>query len=316
MAIKTAENTFVYRNLNKGDALSTAIMSVLQHGTPLGKNNLEEAFIIINKNFKYPLKMKVMEAVENGTIRLIYSPPRTRIPTCLPFFLTKDKTGRVVAFVMVDLYGKMDEVSKAVNIDAKKLYTIMESALLAIAFHERHREITRRNIVITSGASIYSNMFTRVLNKKYALNVDKSRLHKVQFLASKFYMLNVLGLEDNEMVFNYAIRNVVNGNVYQLKEVNDQLKIEDYDDLSAFIQALTKPELNLGFKDLTVRGYLESFITMYDPSALFALEVFPYFMLTTMSVVNGAYLNHQYVLEDIVEKHGAKIYNDLLDFVR
>jgi hypothetical protein len=316
MAIKSAESTFVYRNLNSGDAMSTAIMSVLQHGTPLGKSNLEEAFIIINKNFKYPLKLKVMEAVDNGIIRLVYSPQKTRIPTCLPFFLTKDNTGRVVAFVVVDLYGKMDEVTKTVTIDAKKLYTIMEAALLAIVFHERNREITKRNIVITSGASIYSNLFTRVLNRKYALNVDKSKLQKVQFLASKFYMLNVLGLEDNEITLNYALKNVVNGNIFQLKELNDIMKLEDYTDLSTFIQALVRPELNLGFKDLTVRGYLESYITMYDGSALFALEVFPYFLYTVMSVVNGAYLNHQYVLEDIVEKHGAKIYTDLLDFVR
>jgi|HigsolmetaAR203D_1030402.scaffolds.fasta_scaffold02397_6 hypothetical protein len=316
MATKSAESTFVYRNLNSGDALSLAVLNIIQNGIPLTKINLEEAFIIINKNFKYPLKLKVLEAVEDGTIRLIYSPAKTRVPTCLPFFLTKDQSGKIVAFVLVDLYGRLNPDTMVVNIDPKKLYTIMEAALLAITYHQRHREISKRNIIITNGALIYSNMFARVLNKKYALNADKSRLHKVQFLASKFYMLNVLGLEDNDITLNYALKSVPNGNVFQLREVNSAFDDKNYEDLGTFIKGLTDPNLNLGLKDLTVRGYLEAFITMYDGSALFALELFPYFVYTVNSVINGAYLNNQYVLEDIVDKHGAKIYVDLIDFVR
>jgi hypothetical protein len=156
-------------------------------------------------------------------------------------------------------------------------------------------------------------MFTRVLNKKYALNVDKSKMHKVLFLASKFYMINVLGLADNEMTFNYAIKNCVNGNPYTIKEVNNLVKTEDYKDLSTFILALAKQETGLGMVDLTVRNYLEAFINMYDSSALLSLEAFPYFLYNVLSVTNGAYINNQYVLEDIVDHNGAKIYADLMN---
>ncbi|MNJ81915.1 hypothetical protein D3C77_809730 [compost metagenome] len=55
---------------------------------------------------------------------------------------------------------------------------------------------------------------------------------------------------------------------------------------------------------------------MYDGSALLALELFPYFMYNILSVVNGAYLNHQFILEDIVDRHGPKMYADLLDYNR
>lgn len=316
MSAKSPESCFVYRNMNKDDVLSTSILAILQNGIRLTKDNLEESFVTINKNFKYSLKLKVMEAVENGIINLVYSPPKVRIPTALPFFLTKDSTGRVIAFVVVDLYGRMDEESGSVTIDAKKLYTIMESALLAVAYHNHTREISKRSIVITSGASIYSNMFTRVLNKKYALNVDKGKMQKVLFLAGKFYMINVLGLEDNEITLNYALKNCTNGNVFQLKEINDMIPVESYTDLSTFVQALSSHDTGFGFKDLTVRGYLELFITMYDGSALFALEIFPYFLYNIMSVVNGAYLNKHHMLEDIVDKDGVRIYTDLLDFVR
>jgi hypothetical protein len=51
---------------------------------------------------------------------------------------------------------------------------------------------------------------------------------------------------------------------------------------------------------------------MYDHSALLSLEYFPYFLYNVLSVTNGAYINNQYVLEDIIEKHGPKLYADVI----
>lgn len=316
MAFKTLQDTFIYRNLNQSGALGNNVGKLLQHGERLNKTNLEEAFMIINKNFKFPLKYKIMDEVENGGLILMHSPENVKIPTAMPFFLTKDAHDRVVAIIDVDIYGTMNKENKNVNIDAKKLYCMMEAAYLAKVCFAYDKQICNRNIIITNGSAIYSNMITRVLNKKYALNVDKSKMHKVLFLASKFYMVNVLGLADNEMTFNYAIKNCVNGNPYTLKEVNELLTEADYKDFSTFIQALTKPELNLGMGDLTVRGYIEQYINMYDASALLALESFPYFLYNVISVTNGAYINNQYILEDIVDTNGVKIYTDLVNLDR
>lgn len=316
MAMKSINDTFIYKHLNRENGLTTGIQQALQEGKVLNKNNVEEAMLIINKNFKYPLKFKVLEALDKGDIVLLYSPEKVRIPTCLPFFLTKGASGKVVAIVLVDMYGKMNPDTGVVTIDPKKLYCMMEGAYLGITYFYHANDISKRNIIITAGASIYSNMFTRVLNKRYALNVDKSKMQKVLFLATRFYTLNMLGMNDGEMAVNYAIKNIPNANPFSLRELDSLMQPEDYTDLSTFILALTRPELNLGFKDLTVRGYLESFITMYDGSALFALEYFPYFIYNIISVVNGAYINNQYIMEDIVDRYGAKIYTDLLSFER
>jgi len=313
---KSLEQTFVYQTLNGSNGISTGVMKAMKEGTILTKANLEEAFLIINKNFKFPLKYKILDEVDRGDIVLLYSPDNVRIPTCMPFFLTKNSQGKIVSVVIVDTYGKMDKETKNVSIDAKKFYCMMEGAHLAKTYYLYSKELSKRNIVITSGSSIYSNMFTRVLNKQYALNVDKSKQHKVLFLASKFYLINILELEDNEMTKNYAMKNCVGGNPYILNEVNDLLNTEDYKDLSTFIKALARPELGLGMSDITVRGYIERFINMYDATALFALEYFPFFMYNVVSVTNGAYINNQYVLEDIVEKYGPKLYADIISVER
>jgi len=312
MSFKTLQDTFIYRNLNQSGAVTNNIAKILQNGTVLKKNNLEEAFMIINKNFKFPLKYKVLNEVETGDIMLMYSPDGAKIPSCMPFFLTKNAADKVVAVVVVDVYGTMNKENGNVNIDPKKLYTMIESAYLAKLCYHYSKQIATRNVIITNGSAVYSNMFVRVLNKKYALNVDKSKMHKVLFLASKFYLINMLGLTDSEMVTNYALKNCVNGNPFVLKEINDMMVPEDFTDFSTFVKALTKEGMNLGLKDLTVRSYMEAYIHMYDAAALLALESFPYFLYNVLSVTNGAYINNQYVLEDIVDVNGAKIYADLM----
>jgi hypothetical protein len=313
MSFKSLEDTFIYNHLNQSGAVTRNVMNILNNGQILTTDYLQEAFLIINKNFKFPLKYKIMEELENKNIVMVYSPDNAKLPNCLPFILTVDNNNNVIAVIIVDTYGSFNKERTQINIDPKKLYTILESAYLAKLCFLYDHQVSTRNTVISNGSSIYSNMFIRVLNKKYALNIDKIKMHKVLFLASKFYLINLLGLQDNEMTFNYAIKNCPNGNPFSLKEVNDIVVKEDYKNLSTFILSLLKQELGLGMKDLTVRNYLEAYINMYDSAALLALESFPYFLYNIMAVTNGAYLNNQYVLEDIVNNNGAKIYADLLN---
>lgn len=286
-------------------------MSLLKDGEVLSATDLEEPFVIIKKNFKYPLKYKVMEAFDNGLIVLIHGEPRTKLPTCLPFFLTKNNKDQVVAVISADIYGVMDK-NGDFKIDPKKLYCLMEGAYLARLHYFYEKQISSRPVIISHGSAIYAAMFVRVLNKKYALNINKSKYNAVIFLASKFYMINVLGLPNNEIVFNYAIKNCPNANLISLQELDSAFEDEYFLNLETFIKALAIPEMGIGLKDLTVRGYLEAFINMYDASNLLSLEMFPYFMYNVLSVTNGAFINNQYVLEDIVGNSGAKMYNDLM----
>ena len=312
MGLKSLEKTFIYTHLNKSNGMTNNIAGLLSNGITLTEKNLEEPLMIIMKNFKFPLKYKVMEDFKSGNIILKYG-TNTKLPTALPFFLTKNSEGRVVAVVSVDIYGTMNKETGDVSIDAKKLYCMMEAAYLSKVCFFHDKQLSARNVLLTYGSNIYSAMFTRVLNKKYALNLDKTKLHKVLLLSSKFYLINILGLPDSDLVFNYAIKNCPNGNLYSLEEANDALSMKDYENLETFIKALTKPQLGLNFKDLTVRNYLEAFINMYDASNLLSLEAFPYFIYNIISVTNGAYINNQYVLEDIVGSGGAKIYNDIMN---
>lgn len=311
MALKSLNSTFIYNHLNKSNGITTNIASLLKDGKLITTKELEEPLMVIMKNFKFPLKFKVMDAINDGTIEIRYG-VGSKLPTALPFFLVSDREKEVVSVVSIDIYGSYDEETNSVKIDPKKLYCMLEAAYLARVVHLKQKQLVTRSTILSGGSEIYSGMFTKVLNKKYSLNIDKSKMHKVLFLSAKFYLINVLGLTDSDMVFNYAIKNCPNGNIYSLQEVNDLVPISAFENLETFINVLKSPALNLGFKDLTVRGYLEAYINMYEASNLLSLECFPYFLYNVISVTNGGYINNQYILESIVGNTGSKIYNDLL----
>lgn len=309
--MRSLESTFIYRNLNKSNTITNNIMKLMKNGQILTSNNLDEALMIINKNFKFPFKYKVLEAFENGMIRIIYDDVAT-LPTCLPFFLTKTNSGDIVGVVVANIYGHMDKETGFVKIDPKKLYCAMEAAYIARLCFINSKHLANKSNIITTGSNIYSLMFSRVLNKKFALNIDKNKFHKVIMLSSKFFMINMLEMADSELTFNYAIKNCPNGNLYTLKDTNELFPTESFENLEVFIKTLTSPKLGLNLKGLTVQNYLESFISMYESSALLALESFPYFMYNVLSVINGGYINNQYIMEDIVGNNGAKLYNAIL----
>ncbi len=312
---KSLDDTFIYKHLNKNNGLAHQIMAILKNGKILTKENVAEAMLIINKNFKIPIKHSVLTAFENGEINLIYSPENVRVPTSMPFFLTKHGDS-VSAVVVVDTYGKMDKETGNVEIDARKLYTMMEAAYFTLLYYRQPRVFIANTGLLMNGSLIYSNMFTKVLNRKYSLNVDASRYNKVIFLSSKFFMLNVLGARDTDMITNYAMKNCPTGNSIILRDLNDNFPQEAYTDLSTFITELAKEETNLRMSDLTVRGYLEQFINMYDSANLFSLEHLAYLIYNINAVLHGAYINNRYVLEDIVDKWGAKIYNTIVTIKR
>lgn len=307
---KPMTDSFIFKNMNKGGDITDNIVKILKNGTFLTDKDLEENFIVINR-YKYPLKMQVLEDFKNGRILVANPPEGVKMPTYMPFFITKIKNN-VVAVVDFSVYGS--KTSTGYTIDSKKLYCLLEGAHLALLYYANEKSITQRSTIIMRGSAIYSNLIVGVLNKRYSLNLSKDKLHKVLFLASKFFIVNIMGIPDSDMVFNYAIKNCGGGESHiSIQDTDEIFEPKYYKDFSTFITGLaTIDELRLGMDDLTVRGYLEAFITRYDSSMVLALESFPYFIYNIVAMIDGAYINNQKLLEQIAGGDAGKLYGELI----
>ena len=322
MALKTAKSvrtTFLYGSMNKGEYLDKNLKNIISKGKILRPSDLQYEISTINKYYKFSMKKAVLTAYENGVLKPIVLPvgSNEKVSASVPFLLYNNG-GSIGAYVFIDNYVQYIKASDAYSIDPRKFYCMLESAYMAILIQKNYAVFARSAVLASEGATVYAHMFIRILNRKYALNVDRRAYSKVLFLAAKFFMINVMGMDHtSEAVFNYALKVSEADSPMTVRELDVRFdEAEGYTDLNKFINFLRTNAymINQGLAELTLRDYLTDYVNLYQSTSIFALEHFSYFMFLVDSVVLGAYLNNQAVLEDIVGKSGAKMYTQIAQY--
>lgn len=305
---KSIRETYIFNQMNKDGYIDSKLKVFTNPNMAIvvTPEMLEEQIVHINKTFKYPAKMAVIEAFKNGSLIpvILKKSVNERMPVSIPFLISKS---RARAMVFIDSYATIAE-GGYVNIDYKKLYCLLESAYLSM------EGIKRNNTsIISKGSMIYAHIFTKVLNKKFSLNTDRNAMNKVIFLASKFFLYNHIGMTDQNMIFNYALKNCNSATAILMRDIDAEFTPECFDNISTFLTKMSNVPFKFvnGFEKITVRDFISSYAEMYGQSSILALESLEYFLFMISSVVIGAYLNNQVVLEDIIDKDGAKLYLEM-----
>lgn len=302
MNYKNIQSTFVFNQLK--DVVLDSIQGSLREGKVLSNVELEEQMMLIKKYINSAIKPKVMNDYEQGLIRLIYAPESVKRVSSVPYVMSIID-GRMVANVFVSSFGNMRQ-DGMISLDYRKLYVLMESAYLSKTFLSKYDRYKNTGASIY-GCVTYANMFVKPLNKKFNIHTDRTRENSILFLAAKFYLKNVLGLQNEEMVFNNAMKACKAPNPIILKEIDNLMDEEAFRDLGTFLEALKDEKLNLGLSGLTARGYLELYIGLYGGASVFALEMMPYFIFVGNSAINAMGIVNNYSLEDIMEKGMPKL---------
>ena len=308
MNYKPITQTYVFSQL-QGTILDT-VQKTLTKSDILSKEELEEQFILIKKYVKSALKIKVLKEVEDNNIRLLYAPDDINKITSLPFIMSVEG-GDLIGNVIVSSFGNRRQ-DGVVNVDYRKLYTLMESAFIAKRFLSNYNKY-RNNMILVGASSMYASMFVKPLNKKFNVHLDRNRENTIMFLAAKFYLKNLLGIQNEDIVFNTAMKACKTPNPLILKEADVVIDDEAYKDLGTFLNALKEDKLNIGLKNLTNRGYLEEYISLYGGSTVFGLEMLPYWLYIVNASISSMGLVNNFALEEITEKSGAKVIAQFLN---
>ena len=320
--LKSIRDTYVYSQLNKDGAFEKNIKSLLEKGFVPTEKMLENQISIINSYYKYPLKTLVMDAYKSGTVKPMMFPVgisvTLKLPTCLPFILVAGSVNPN-AVAVIDNYAIMEKNSEVITIDKLKLYMLLEGAYIARGIQITFNTLRQNTTMYVDAANIYAHMFTRVLNKKYALNVNKIAYQKVMYIAAKFFLLNLLQMNETETVSRYAAKVAPDIPDTTLMRLDDELKTtQSFESIEKLIQGIARCSYLIisGLNTLTMREYIRDFIGMYSNTALFALEHIAYFLFNIFSTVNGAFLNNQYSFNDVIGHTGAKIYGYVSNVVK
>lgn len=321
--IKSVRDTFLYSVNNKSGDMDKIIGTMLTKGIVVDKKMLEAQYATISNYFKYPLKTNVLEAIESGIVKPMMFPKgissSVKVPTCLPFILSKSKEGIVNAVAIIDNYATIDPDTNKVSIEANKFYTLIEGAYIARVIQMTFNTLRHNTNLYVHGTSIFAHMFVQIINKEYALNVDKTAYNKVLFLAAKFFLLNILQLKDSDAVFNYAVKAAGNISPIAIKRLNDQFPQDSYKNIAAFITNLATQGYMIinGLEKLTVRDYVAKYIMKFSNASLFALEHFAYFTFSIVATLNRAHITTVNAWEPVLgNQSGDRFYGYITSCAR
>jgi hypothetical protein len=244
-----------------------------------------------------PLSQKVVKAYDDGQIELLFS-REVKVGKAIPFIIRKNEKGNIVATIFISTFATLDANSN-LAIPVKQLYALMESAYVALRMQINPAVIQRDTVLMKIVNSVYTQIFLRVLNKEYALSLDKELYDKTSYCINKFFLSTVWGYPSKDLVEAYAksdLKSISELDLGMISTAYDSNNIKDINELISFIS-----DLSPRMKELNTRYFIERFINMYHGSSIMSIDYLPYTFFVIINVILGSFLIAQNALNDIIK---------------
>lgn len=310
--MKLLKDTFLFEYYDKGSNLRERMSVYSPVLDNLPKDLMFDDIRTIQKRYNYPIKNKVIDDLNKNRIVPILNKERIKIPTAIPAYLYNDR-GNVVAIVNFSNYVSKTQ-DGLLHGDTRQIFACLQTGSILLGCFEKWNTITANQEVCKLGTLMYTKMFTKVLDKMFAVNIDSIKSDKVKFIAARFFVTTLLGKPFTDSTMNLCLSVCNSTTKATMMSFSDSLNEEAFTRLDKVIELIAE---NIdGCSALTIRTFLDSFMRMYGTSAIFALEYLPYFFHMVFSVAVGAHLNSEFVIEGLLGKDIDKLYNAVSNILR
>lgn len=306
----TMEDSLVYKTFNQANGVVDKIVKYLSSGVPLDKSYIEDQYAIIRRGAGIsPLSQKVLEAFNNGDIEIIWNNTE-KVGVAMPFIVRRKSDGKVVSTIFINAFATIKDDSILV-IPAKQLYGLMEGAYIALKLQTDPVKVMKNAELMMTTASVYTEMMARILNKEYALTLDKVLYDKVCYCIKRFYLECVWEYPNTGLVSNYAssdLKYIQQFDLDALDATYSKMEIKTIANLLEFVKSLS-PRMS----DLNLRYYIERFIKTYHGASILSIDYLPYVFFVITNVVISTFLVSQTALNDIIKntKNINRFYSEL-----
>lgn len=309
-------DSYQWKTLNHNNALTNRIQEAIKNGERVGLDRITTVMLQLKNRIKSAISTQMIEAINDGRITLIYC-PNIKIPVYLPFIVTQMGPNTVGGVVFLNVVGVDSASDTELFMDARKFKVVLESCYISMCIRSLGESPKLRSTaLLRSGSKIYSGMVTDCINRKHSIKLEPNIYNSLIYLTSRYYIGTMLGFRssmDPEAMRNYCLYHCKNADILEMNKIISRFEEPDFDDIAKFINKLKDvPEFQKRMGKLTVSNFLESYVNMYNASALLALENFNYFLYNILSVNESTYVNNYPILKNIVADDGRKIYADLI----
>jgi hypothetical protein len=291
-------------------------------------NELSADIQHLRKTYKDKVILGVINAFETGDITAVYLPATHDILDAIPFIKYKqDGKDKIILNMTKHVHtAKTENSTLEYTLDnEKKLYALSVSAYLYLRLLSPGYSVSSETARIS--ADIFSNMYTKVLNRIIGLNTIPERYEAFKYFSAKFFLLYYLELHE-DLAESTAVRLLKNGKSFMIDEMT--AKIEDmglplYTAFTHLCQTLFNNEVSniRGVKADNVKDqinfvlYFKRFIEMFNSAAIGIFLSFPYFVYVVMAGTEWTGLVNNRAMEDTMSskmdphKLMVSLYKDL-----
>ena len=180
------------------------------------------------------------------------------------------------------------------NIDI--LISYLVSAMHTLIYYVDENRITSNAKIMSVGAQGFASLFTHVVDYSCKISSMPSTKSKCMYLASLYYLGNILGKDYTTEGNRRIARKVAGLSDRDAGIVDIQLKPESMMNIKYFVETVSSV---LHISKLTLDVVVEKWMSIYGTGTIFALEIFPAFASMMTDAYVGAYLNNQKTIEKV-----------------
>ena len=288
-----------------------ADISLLNDVLPL--SSLDSEFAIINRRFNYGTEKRIMEEVNKGNIVFI-NKKELRLPKYLNVIgkMKADKSGPCM---IINLDGYMNSKGE---IFPRTLFALMQNGLINLELYRNWNAYTNNVKFLSINTLLYSRFTTKIFDKLFSIDLNKQSSDLVSYLFSKFFLINMCGKDNNELVNNIAYKSCFNMTSQVVienleKELYENINDEDfYAEIFTFFKALKYiPTLEKS----NIRSFIENYVRMYGEGSLLSVDYLPAFLALIYSQVVGGNINKDFMIEQVGKEKLNKSYVQFLNIM-
>ena len=275
----------VFKTTRSVSEIKKTLDSINAEESKIDPATVTNAIGIIEKRTKYAGKIKILEAFIGGTTTLIFS--NERIPSYISTFPYVSKTSPNVLRVGV-IANKAIGADKTDITNVATFYALMQTGYLRRQLMLNFDKYTSNSKLQMSSAVAYSRLASRVMDKLFSINVDKTDSDVISYMFAKFCLIRMMGKVDGQLTNSIAAKAAFNGtslNYLEEKEVAYKTDSpEMYNDIFRLFSAISSKH------KVNIRSFISDYARMYGEASLLALDFYPAFIEMISAVAVNGYL--------------------------
>lgn len=197
--------------------------------------------------------------------------------------------------------------------DIEKLIAHLLDASVNLMYYSGVPGIVTNTTSIKSGAYSFASLFNNVINYLFKTNSISNIHNRCLYLASLYYIRNIVGggVERYAYAENTALaKQIARISDREAEMLDMYIEKSSFTNIDNFVKTLSQV---LKLSDLNTTAVISTWIKLYTPSTLFALEYYPAFSAMMTNAYIGCYLNNQSTIEKITNRGLPEYVKSILD---